>query len=182
MIPRDETDIVDSGTAPSSAMISTTASPWSLHMDGSSCAKFSSASIILSGLGGLKPEYTLKFNFAASNNIAEYEALIAGLQLALSTGAMSINVFSDSQLVVNPVTGYFTAKDEQLAAYLTYVTMLLKLFEFYHITQIPRASNGRVDSLARLATTRNHISEIPLTKRHTISPRPSKRQFKMCHN
>ncbi|XP_050365410.1 uncharacterized protein LOC126783920 [Argentina anserina] len=90
------------------------------------------------------------------NPVTEYEALIAGLQLALSTGATSINVFSDSQLVVNQITGSFTAKDEQLAAYLAYATTLLKRFEFYHINQIPRANNARADSLARLATTQPH--------------------------
>ncbi|XP_050386257.1 uncharacterized protein LOC126802648 [Argentina anserina] len=151
MIPRDTAEV-----EPDNVINPVSISPWNLHVYGSSCAKSSGAGIILSGPGGLELEYALKFNFAASNNVAEYEALIAGLQLALSTGATSINVFSDSQLVVNQITGSFTAKDEQLAAYLAYATTLLKRFEFYHINQIPRANNARADSLARLATAQPH--------------------------
>ncbi|XP_062019159.1 uncharacterized protein LOC133735742 [Rosa rugosa] len=133
-------------------------SDWNLHVDGSANAKASGAGIILTGPGGLNAEYALKFNFKASNNMAEYEALIAGLLLAIDSGADSVNIFSDSQLVVNQVNDSFQAKDQQLAAYLGYVKTLLKKFKFHNITQIPREKNAKADSLARLATAQPHQS------------------------
>jgi len=55
-------------------------------------------------------EQTLRFAFKASNNQAEYEALIAGMLLAKEMGAQSLVVKSDSQLITGQVTGEFHAK------------------------------------------------------------------------
>ncbi|CAL9018618.1 unnamed protein product, partial [Prunus brigantina] len=73
-------------------------------------------------------EYALRFKFHASNNEAEYEALLAGLRLAKEMGARQIQIFSDSQLVVHQVNQDFTAKD------------------------VPRSENSHADALARLAS------------------------------
>ena len=55
----------------------------------------------------LQVEYALRLNFKASNNEAEYEALIVGLKLACVIGVHNISIFSDSQLVVNQVTSLY---------------------------------------------------------------------------
>ena len=96
-------------------------------------------------------EYVLRFKFKASNNEAEYEALIASLRLAKHLGVKRIDIFSDSQLVVNQVTNNFDAKDSSMAAYLAQTQLLLKHFH-YQITQIPRVVNSHADALARLAS------------------------------
>ena len=54
-------------------------------------------------LKGHKIHYALRFRFQASNNVAEYEALIAGLRLAKELRVRNLKVYSDSQLVVNQV-------------------------------------------------------------------------------
>ena len=54
----------------------------------------------------------MKFGFLASNNEAEYEALIAGLKLAKGVGAERIEIFSDSLLVVQQLKGEYDAKDK----------------------------------------------------------------------
>ena len=54
----------------------------------------------MTSLDGIDVEYVLRFGFQASNNEAEYEAVIAGLNLAHSMEADQLEVFSDSQLVV----------------------------------------------------------------------------------
>ncbi|KAM2405028.1 hypothetical protein ACFXTH_032291 [Malus domestica] len=95
-------------------------------------------------------EYALRFKFKPSNNEAEYEALIAGLHLAKHLGVKQIDIFSDSQLVVNQVTNNFDAKDSSMVAYLAQTQLLLKHFH-YQITQIPQAVNSHVDALACLA-------------------------------
>lgn len=74
---------------------------WVLHVDGSSIASGSGASILLTSPTGDTLEYVFKFDFPASNNEAEYEALIAGVKMAPEVGARRLEIFSDSQLVVN---------------------------------------------------------------------------------
>ncbi|KAM1042360.1 hypothetical protein ACFX13_032147 [Malus domestica] len=61
-------------------------------------------------------EYALHFKFKASNNEAEYEALLAGLRLAKHLGVKRIDIFNNSQLVVNQVTNNFDAKDSFMVA------------------------------------------------------------------
>ena len=76
-------------------------STWILFVDGSSNLKGSGAGIILKGPEGIAIEQSLKFGFKASNNQAEYEALISDLQLAKDMGANFLIVKSDSQLVTS---------------------------------------------------------------------------------
>ncbi|KAM2591859.1 hypothetical protein TB2_044196 [Malus domestica] len=109
------------------------------------------AGLVLTTPDKVAMEYALRFKFKASNNEAEYEAIIAGLRLAKHLGVKRIDIFSDSQLVVNQVTNNFDAKDSSMAAYLAQTQLLLKHFH-YQITQIPRATNSHVDALARLAS------------------------------
>ena len=59
----------------------------------------------------------LRFGFKASNNEAEYEALIAGLELAKEMKVESLDIFSDSQLVVCQINEY-QAREEKMVAYL----------------------------------------------------------------
>ncbi|XP_004293128.1 PREDICTED: uncharacterized protein LOC101304545 [Fragaria vesca subsp. vesca] len=100
----------------------------------------------------IEHEYSLEFMFSTSNNAAEYEALIGGLQLAQEIGVKSVQVFSDSQLVVNQVSGTFEAKEPHLNFYQAPAKALLHRFESATVTQIPRKENSNADVLARLAT------------------------------
>ncbi|CAL2247844.1 unnamed protein product [Prunus armeniaca] len=97
-------------------------------------------------------EYALRFKFHASNNEAEYEALLAGLRLAKEMGAKQIQIFSDSQLVVHQVNQDFTAKDVSMTAYFQHTPHLLTTFNAYLIGQVPRYENSHADALARLAS------------------------------
>ena len=96
-------------------------SQWLLSVDGSSNQQGSGAGIVLEGPNGLLIEQALRFAFKASNNQAEYGALIAGMLLAKEMGARSLLAKSDSLLVMGHVTGEYQAKDPQMAAYLRYV-------------------------------------------------------------
>ena len=68
----------------------TTIDWWTLYVDGASNVKRSKAGIILEGPDNIVLEQALKFNFKASNNQVEYEALIAGLKLAREVGAKKL--------------------------------------------------------------------------------------------
>ena len=73
---------------------------WKLFVDGAANAQGSGAGLILTSPEGIDIEYTLRFKFRASNNEAEYEAVIAGLNLAHSMEIDQLEVCSDSQFVV----------------------------------------------------------------------------------
>ena len=72
-----------------------TPSKWNLFVDGSSSSGGCGAGLVLISPDGYKTSYVLRFAFNASNNEAEYEALIAGLGLARELGVDAIEVYSD---------------------------------------------------------------------------------------
>ena len=73
---------------------------WILSVDGAANAQGSGAGLIPTSPDRIDVEYALRFGFQASNNEAEYEVVIAGLNLAHSMEADQLEVSSDSQLVV----------------------------------------------------------------------------------
>ena len=75
----------------------------------------------------------LWFRFKASNNEAEYEALIAGLNLAKEMKVESLDIYSNSQLVVSQVTDEYQTWGEKMAAYLQKAKDLLSALSSYRI-------------------------------------------------
>ena len=73
---------------------------WWMHFDESKMHTGLGAGIVLTSPKGDKLRYTLQIHFAASNNVAEYEALIHGLRLAKELGIRRILCYGDSDLVV----------------------------------------------------------------------------------
>ena len=82
---------------------------WTLYVDDASNVTRFGPSIMLISPKGHKIHCVLHFRFRASNNEAEYETLIAGLYLAKELPAYSIQIYSDSQLVVNQVNDIYLA-------------------------------------------------------------------------
>ena len=126
---------------------------WKLFVDGAANAQGSSAGLILTSSEGIDIEYALRFGFQASNNEAEYEVVIAGLNLAHSMEVDQLEVCSDSQLVVKQIEDTYEAKGEKMILYLKKVRELLRKFVLVQIRHIPRAENSRADALAKLVTT-----------------------------
>ena len=93
-----------------SAQTVTDLSIWKLSVDGASNAQGSGAGLILTSPEGIDIEYALRFGFRTSNNEAEYEAVIAGLNLAHSLEVDQLEVYSDSQLVVRQIEDTYEAK------------------------------------------------------------------------
>ncbi|KAJ9560591.1 hypothetical protein OSB04_005751 [Centaurea solstitialis] len=96
--------------------------------------------------------YSIRCEFKATNNEAEYEALIAGLDITLRLGAKQLHVRSDSLLVVNQINGDFQAKDSKMMSYLKAVKDRIAQFEHFLIKQIPRDLNMQADALANLGS------------------------------
>ncbi|GKV36665.1 hypothetical protein SLEP1_g44771 [Rubroshorea leprosula] len=128
---------------------------WVLYVDGAANVEGSGAGAVLLGLDGFKSEHALRFKFQTINNAAEYEALIYGLKLAAELKVQSIQVFSDSQLVVRQVNGSCDIRDLQLGRYASVVNRLKSRFASFQIDKIPRADNHRADELSKLASSQD---------------------------
>ncbi|XP_052287208.1 uncharacterized protein LOC127898758 [Citrus sinensis] len=138
----DQRDVVaDSGEA----------QVWQMSVDGSSGEQGSGEGIVLEGLEGEEISYAVKLEFAATNNQAEYEALIAGLELAKAVRADRVKIRTDSQLVANHVSERFQPREEKMEQYLKIVRQMMGKFEAVEVVQILREQNSRADILARMA-------------------------------
>ena len=125
---------------------------WRLSVDRPINAQGSCANLILTSSEGIDIEYVLRFGFRASNNEAEYEVVIAGLNIAYSMEVDQLEVCSNSQLVVKQIEDSYEARGEKMILYLKKVRELLKKFVRVQIRHIPRAENSRADALEKLAT------------------------------
>ncbi|GKE78137.1 reverse transcriptase domain-containing protein, partial [Tanacetum coccineum] len=108
---------------PNTPVVATPPDPWTLFIDGSSCVDGSGAGLILTSPEGTEFTYALRFQFTASNNEAEYEALIVGLRIAAQMG------------VQNKVKG------------------LVSGFANFSISQVPRSKNKKADALSKIGST-----------------------------
>ncbi|OGR87692.1 MAG: hypothetical protein A3A86_06660 [Elusimicrobia bacterium RIFCSPLOWO2_01_FULL_60_11] len=93
----------------------------------------------------------------ATNSIAEYEALIRGLEEAKKMGAEELDIFTDSQLVARQFSGVYKVKHENTRERMARVRKLENGFKRVSVTHIPRSShpgNKRADRLANIALNR----------------------------
>ncbi|GKV41596.1 hypothetical protein SLEP1_g49102 [Rubroshorea leprosula] len=143
---------------------------WNLYVDGSSNAAGSGAGIILIFPEGETFECALKFNFEASNNRVECEALLKGLRLAKAARVEYLRIYSDSQLIVNQVNGDFIAIEQVMAQYLSVTMQFLQSFQGYELSQVRRSENLKADALAKLASTGLGVSGVEVYIETLSSP------------
>ena len=86
-----------------------------------------------------------------TNNIAEYRALILGLEEALKKRYGRLNIFLDSELLVNQIKGSYKVKNENLKILMLEVRKLLSYFDSYKVEHIDRSQNHMADKLANEA-------------------------------
>lgn len=119
---------------------------WMLFTDGASSAGGSGGGLILIDPNDKEYTYTLCFNFSASNNEAEYEALLAGLRIARKMGVEKIHAMVDSQLVANQIKGTFDASQKTMQLYLEEAKKIISEFKAFSIEQIPRSQMKKADA------------------------------------
>ncbi|XP_074298051.1 uncharacterized protein LOC141628858 [Silene latifolia] len=95
----------------------------------------------------------IRCEFKGTNNEAEYEALILGMQMALGLKVRNLRVYSDSLLVVNHVNNEYVARNSKKIAYLKIATEQKSKFRTFKITQVPRDQNVEADALATSGAT-----------------------------
>ncbi|XP_021735021.1 uncharacterized protein LOC110701703 [Chenopodium quinoa] len=125
---------------------------WKVYVDGSSTANGCGAGIVCQSPEGDRYEYALRFKFQASNNEAEYEALLAGIRMCKAAGAKKIAVCSDSQLIVSQYNGDYEATRSAMVKYLEAVKQAANSLEDFQLTQVPRSENNQADALSKLAS------------------------------
>ncbi|XP_064963275.1 uncharacterized protein LOC135611568 [Musa acuminata AAA Group] len=150
------TELVEDGNGSSEQ----TEEAWDLHVDGSATSINAGARLVLSAPDGRSFECSFRFGFRATKNEAEYEALLAGLKLALEMQVDAIHVFTDSQLVAEQLNGGYEAREPTMAKYLAEVKSLASNFSHFTISKVPRSQNERADELAKMASGPDHENHI----------------------
>jgi len=90
--------------------------PWTLFFDGSTWDRGAGIGIVLISPWGKKYEFSLPIVVAPTNNQAEYQALIKGLELLMEVHADGVEIFGDSMLVINQLAGIYECRSEVLIA------------------------------------------------------------------
>jgi ribonuclease HI len=87
----------------------------------------------------------------ATNNVAEYRALLLGLELARELGAREVDVINDSELIARQVGGQYKVKHAGLRPLFLEATAALRSFDRWSLRNVPRAENARADALVNEA-------------------------------
>jgi ribonuclease HI len=130
--------------------VSELADEWLLMVDGAARGNPGDAgcgAVILDRNGTVVKELS-RYLGHATNNVAEYEGLLMGLEALLRLGKKRIRVQSDSQLLVRQLNGEYRVKDEKLKTLFQKAMSLLRQFDAYRILHVPRELNKLADRLA----------------------------------
>ena len=123
-----------------------------MYFDGAAYLKGYRVGIILIAPGGAHTPLAVKLEYNSTNNTAEYEACIIGMEAALSLGVEKIDIFGDSNLIISEVRGEWKVRHEKLRPYHEYLENLQAQFEQVNFYHLPREENQLADSLATLAS------------------------------
>jgi len=124
-----------------------------LYVDGGSRGNPGPAGIgaVLLDEDGHKIDELASFIGEATNNVAEYRALIAGLEMAIDMGVRRLKVFSDSELMVRQLEGTYKVKNEGLKPFHVQAKGLLSQLDEFSLSSIPREANADADRLVNAA-------------------------------
>ncbi|KAL0293629.1 UNVERIFIED_CONTAM: Ribonuclease HI [Sesamum angustifolium] len=145
--------------------------PWLLHVDGSSTTQGSGAGVVITSPQEEDMEFAIKFDFKASNNETEYEALVLGMRMALDAGALHLIAYCDSQMIVKQVSGEYEANEESMIQYLQQIEELKTKFKSFQLQQIQREENVKADSLSKLASALEDCKTRRIIVQHLLYPR-----------
>ena len=124
-----------------------------IHIDGASRGNPGEAGfgVHVAGSDGKEVASLYGYLGRATNNVAEYQALLHALRWALARGSRRARIFSDSELVVRQVAGSYRVKHPGLRPLVQEAQALLRRFEDVRVSHVPREQNREADSLANRA-------------------------------
>ncbi|MGA2014424.1 MAG: ribonuclease HI family protein [Solirubrobacteraceae bacterium] len=128
-----------------------------VHVDGGARGNPGPAAIgvVVSGIDGTVLDEVGERIGVASNNVAEYRALLRGLERAKALGAREVELVNDSELVARQVTGVYKVKHPAMKPLHEQALAALRGFDRWSIRSVPRARNARADALVNEALDRH---------------------------
>ncbi|XP_004306016.1 PREDICTED: uncharacterized protein LOC101304797 [Fragaria vesca subsp. vesca] len=155
--------------------------PWTLYFNGSRTDTAAGAGIAIAKPAGDRFSYSFQLDFKCTNNQAEYEALIIGLEILLDLGVREVRIFGDSLLVVNQLVEKFKCLSSSIEPYLRKAFEVLDRFDDVYIEHIPREFNFAANELAQVASglsLRDGVRErLPKVERRTLPSFIARGQF-----
>jgi ribonuclease HI len=128
---------------------------WHMHFDGSCSSEGNGAGITLVSPAGKIHNLSYRLEFACSNNVAEFKALLLGIENALNLGCGHLSVFENFELVVNLIRKNFSPSNELMEQYSQTVWALVSNLLSFNITHVKRELNSMVDRLVVFAASPN---------------------------
>ncbi|XP_017972492.1 PREDICTED: uncharacterized protein LOC108661118 [Theobroma cacao] len=135
---------------------------WKMFFDGASNALGHGIGAVLVSLEEDHYPVIAKLNFYCTNNVAEYEACVMGLQAAIERKIHVLEVYGDSALVIYQLRGEWETRDSKLIWYHKYVSKLIENFDKICFTHLPQEENQIVDALATLAAMFNVGTDVKI--------------------
>src|SRR6187455_2310750 len=130
---------------------------WTIYFDGSLMKTRASAGLFFISPLGKHLRYVLRLHFPASNNVAEYEALVNGLHIAIELGVRCLDARGDSQLVIDQVMKTSHCRDPKMEACCDEVWRLEDKFYGLELNHVARRCNETADELAEIASGRTTV-------------------------
>jgi ribonuclease HI len=130
---------------------------WIMYFDGSVMKEGAGVGLVFISPQGVRMEYMVRLHFSASNNAAEYEALINSLRIAVELGIKHLEIRGDSELVVGQVMKDKNCIDPKMAAYCQAVRDLEGKFHGLELHHVLRDYNKAADVLAKAASSRSPV-------------------------
>jgi ribonuclease HI len=125
---------------------------WTMYFDRSLMKTGAGAGLLFISPLGKHLHYELRLHFSVSNNMAEYEALVNGLRIAIELGVRRLDARGDSQLVIDQVMKNSHCRDRKMEAYCDEVRRLEDKFYGLDLNHVTRRYNETADELAKIAS------------------------------
>jgi ribonuclease HI len=130
---------------------------WTMYFDGSLMKIGAGAGLLFVSPLGKHVRYVLRLHFPASNNVAEYEALVNVLRIAVELGVWRLDARGDSQLVIDQVMKNSHCRDQKMEAYCNEVRRLEDKFYGLELNHVAQRYDETADELAKIASGRTTI-------------------------
>jgi ribonuclease HI len=125
---------------------------WKLFFDGSACREGQGVGDVLISLRGAIFEQSVRLECFCTNNQAEYEVILLGLQILSSTGVKHVEAFGDSLLVMQQIVGTFQCFNGSLNAYLDKCLEIIAFFNDFTVQHVSRDENIVANDLTQQAS------------------------------
>ncbi|KAM1506182.1 hypothetical protein ACFXTO_002081 [Malus domestica] len=145
---------------------------WTMFFDGSARVDGAGAGVVFMSPQRQVLPYSFQLSELCSNNVAEYQALILGLQMAINMEIAALEIYGDSKLIINQLLTEYEVRKDDLVPYFRLAMQLLQRFEAVTLEHVPRKENQMADALANLASSmalgEDEATNVPVCQRWVI--------------